>query len=93
MRVERRHVAVELTTEDGRTTAKAVLVTDERTRQGAGNAWRKATDFDVPEIGDELAVGRALVDLGSRLIQDAADDVGSIEGRRVTVGGVPSNPG
>ncbi|MBR7838900.1 DUF1876 family protein [Actinospica durhamensis] len=93
MRVERRHVTLELTTEDGRTTAKAVLVTDERTRHGAGDAWRKATDFDVPEIGDELAAGRALVDLGTRLIQDAADDVGTLEGRRVTVGGVASHTG
>ncbi len=92
MRVERRHVTVELTIEDGRTRAKAVLATDQRTRRGAGEAWRKCTDFDVPEIGDELAVGRALADLARRLIQDAADDIGSIEGQQVSVGGVRSKP-
>lgn len=85
MRVERRHVTVELISDEGRTTAKAVLATDERTRRGTGDAWRKATDFDIPEIGDELALGRALVDLGGHLIEDAARDIGSIEGRRVTV--------
>lgn len=88
MRVERRHVTVELITEDARTTAKAVLATDERIRQGVGDAWRKPTDFDIPEIGDELALGRALVDLGARLIEDAARDIGTIEGRTVTVGGL-----
>ncbi|WP_349260902.1 dsRBD fold-containing protein [Actinocrinis sp.] len=30
---------------------------------------------DVPEIGDEIAVGRALVDLGRRLIGTAADEL------------------
>jgi hypothetical protein len=88
MRVERRHVTVELAVHEDQTTAKAVLATDGRTRQGTGDAWRKPTDFDVPEIGDELALGRALVDLGIRLIEDAANDIGSIEGRVVTVGGV-----
>jgi hypothetical protein len=52
MRVERRHVTVELITEHDRTTAKAVLTTDERVRRGTGDAWRKATDFGIPEIGD-----------------------------------------
>lgn len=89
MRVERRHVTVELIIEDDRTSAKAVLATDERIRQGTGDAWRKPTDFDVPEIGDELATGRALVELGARLIEDAARDIGSIEGRTVTIGGLP----
>lgn len=88
MRVERRHVTVELISEDGRTTARAVLATGERTRRGTGDAWRKRTDFDIPEIGDELAVGRALVDLGSHLIADAAHDIGSVEGRTVTVAGL-----
>lgn len=88
MRVERRHVTVELITESDRTTARAVLATDARTRQGTDDAWRKATDFDVPEIGDELALGRALVDLGGRLIEDAARDIGAIEGRRITVQGL-----
>jgi hypothetical protein len=33
-------------------------------------------DDEVPEIGDELAVGRALADLSSRLLTTAAADVG-----------------
>jgi hypothetical protein len=33
------------------------------------------TDHDVPEIGDELAVARALSELGARLLATAATDV------------------
>ena len=89
MRVERRHVTVDVITHEGQTTARALLTESRgRTRQGTGDARRKPTDFDVPEIGDELAVGRALVDLGVRLIEDAAHDISSIEGREVTIGGI-----
>jgi Domain of unknown function (DUF1876) len=34
----------------------------------------------VAEIGDELAAGRALVDLGHRLIEAAAADIAAIAG-------------
>jgi hypothetical protein len=83
MRVEHRHVAVDVVTHEDRTTARAILAEDGRTRQGMGDARRKRTDFDVPEIGDELAVGRALIDLGTRLVEDAARDIEAIEGREV----------
>jgi hypothetical protein len=88
MRVERRHVTVDVITHDDQTTARALLTEDGRTRQGTGDARRKPGDFDVPEIGGELAVGRALVDLGVRLIEDAAHDISSIEGREVRLGGM-----
>ena len=87
MNVEHRHVSVEVVKHEDVTTARAVLTGDGRTRQGEGDARRKRTDFDVPEIGDELAVGRALIDLGTRLIEDAAHDIESVEGRRVTLAG------
>jgi hypothetical protein len=87
MRRERRHVTVDLVEHEDQTTARAVLAEDGRTRQGTGDARRKRTDFDVPEIGDELAVGRALIDLGTRLIEDAAHDIESIEGREVILEG------
>lgn len=88
MRMERRHVTVEVITHEKQTTARAILATDGHTREGTGGAQRKSTDFDVPEIGDELAVGRALVDLGVRLIEDAANDIGAVEGHPVTVEGL-----
>lgn len=86
MRVEHRRVMLDVVARDEQTTATATLAEGERTRHGTGDARRKRTDFDVPQIGDELAVGRALVDLGVRLIEDAAHDIGSIEGHEINAG-------
>jgi hypothetical protein len=43
--------------------------------EGVGHARRNPRDRTVPEIGDELAAGRALIDLSSRLVQLAAADI------------------
>ncbi|MEV0402640.1 DUF1876 domain-containing protein [Actinoallomurus sp. NPDC050550] len=54
----------------------AVLVTMNGTvLKGQGHARRHPRDRAVPEIGDELAAGRALIDLGSRLVQLATADM------------------
>lgn len=58
------------------THVRAVLTTtDSSTIEGVGHARRNPRDRTVPEIGDELAAGRALIDLGSRLVQLAAADI------------------
>jgi hypothetical protein len=45
---------------DSTTHAEARLYTNEATRlSGYGKAQRNPSDFEVPEIGDELAVGAA----------------------------------
>jgi hypothetical protein len=64
---------------DGRTYAEAALCDDigNRTR-GTGHAQRAPEDRDVPEIGDEIAVARALNDLSRRLLAIAEDDVAAI---------------
>jgi len=69
-------VAVELTEIDGRTHATAVLHggTSYEVR-GEGSARKAAADVDVPEIGDELATARALVDLSHHLMEVAAADI------------------
>ena len=56
-------------TEDGDTTsARAVLSTRDTPRlAGIGQAHRNPIDRPVPEIGDELAVARALTDLAAQL--------------------------
>ncbi|MBO0727918.1 MAG: DUF1876 family protein [Acidimicrobiaceae bacterium] len=53
------------------------LHTDDRTNLTAtGTAYLSPKDpYDVPEIGYELAAGRALVALGERLIAAGSDDV------------------
>jgi hypothetical protein len=76
-------IMVHLTEEDGHTAARATLDTGAQVLHGSGTAQRSPDDTDVPEIGDELATGRALIDLGNRLIQATAADIGAIEGHPV----------
>jgi hypothetical protein len=62
--------------DDDRTRAHAVLDTGGSMRiTGEGFARRNPSDRPVPEIGDELAAGRALTDLAHHLLDVAADDV------------------
>jgi hypothetical protein len=69
---------------DGRSYAEASLVTEIGDRVvGTGYAWLAPTDYDVPEIGDEIAVGRALRDLGRRLLDTASGDIQGMTGERV----------
>lgn len=68
----------------GRTYAEASLHDDIGNRLvGVGRAVLDPDEPDVPEIGDEIAVARALMDLGRRLLDTAGDDLGSLTGRRV----------
>lgn len=63
---------------DGRTGARARLHTaDPTSLEATGTARLNPKDQDVPEIGEELAVARALSALSHRLL-DAA--IGDIEG-------------
>jgi hypothetical protein len=65
--------------EDGRTYAEARLHTNDKTHLvGVGRARLNPADHDIPEIGDELAVARALSDLAHRLLIAAAGDIESI---------------
>jgi len=43
--------------------------------QGSGAARRNPVDGDIPMIGDELAVARALFDLAHHLLEAAASEV------------------
>jgi hypothetical protein len=67
------------------THAEARLTTAKSGRQlsGEGTARRNPTDTDVPEIGDELATARALSDLAHKLLEAAAEDIGSMTHERV----------
>ncbi|AJE39316.1 MULTISPECIES: DUF1876 domain-containing protein [Streptomyces] len=69
-------------TEDGDDThARAVLSTrDPAPVTGRGVARRNPIDRPIPEIGDELAVSRALEDLAIRLHDVASDDIVALTG-------------
>jgi hypothetical protein len=61
---------------DQMTHAEARLMPgNEVTLTGSGLAQLNPTDLDVPEVGDELAVARALSDLARRLLNAAAEDI------------------
>lgn len=70
--------------EEGRTYAEARLrMGDDTHLVGVGRARLHPADDDVPEIGDELAVARALTDLGHRLLLTSAADISAVTGERV----------
>ena len=72
--------------DDGRTYAEAALCDDIGNHLlGQGGAWLNPTDPDVPEIGDEIAVARALVDLGHRLLDTASADLASVTHKTVAL--------
>ncbi|MBX9360585.1 DUF1876 domain-containing protein [Streptomyces sp. NPDC047880] len=74
-------VQIYISEEGDSTHARAVLTTrDTSTVTGRGTARRNPIDRPVPEIGDELAVSRALEDLAIRLHDVAADDIVMLTG-------------
>lgn len=71
--------------EDERTThAEARLHTNDKTHLvGRGTARRNPADNEIAEIGDELAVARALSALANELLQAAVSDIEAITHERV----------
>jgi len=53
--------------------------------EGEGTALRKPEDVPVPEIGDEVAVARALRRLADQLLSTAATDLADVAGHPVTL--------
>lgn len=70
-------VTISIDEHDGHTRALARLRTRDTDRMtGVGLARCNPGDHDVPEIGDELAVARALADLADQLTAAGVADVG-----------------
>jgi Domain of unknown function (DUF1876) len=65
------------------TEAEAQLTTPNGTLTGRGIARRNPRDADVPSIGDELAVSRALSELSHGLLDAAAREISQVEHRKV----------
>ena len=69
-------VRIDIGEHDGQTRAVAHLHTRDTDRMaGFGSARLNPADPDVPEIGDEIAVARALADLARRLLDAAGGDL------------------
>jgi hypothetical protein len=79
-------VQVDIDEHEGRTRAVARLrMGDAESLTGTGLARLNPGDSDVPVIGDELAVARALSELSHRLLDVAAGDIEQSSG-------VPAHP-
>ena len=66
---------------DEDTDAKVVLLADsQRHLTAAGHSHRSPGDPTVPEIGDEVAVARALRRLADELLDTAAGDIEQLTG-------------
>jgi L-alanine-DL-glutamate epimerase-like enolase superfamily enzyme len=79
-------VQVQIDEHDSQTRAVALLrIDDSESITGTGLARLNPDDRDVPEIGDELAVARALSELSHRLLDAAASEIEQSSG-------VPAHP-
>lgn len=65
------------------TRAEAHLATGDNQLTGVGIARLSPEDRDVPEIGDELAVARALSELSRQLLHAAAEDIEGVTAQPV----------
>ncbi|MEV6053665.1 DUF1876 domain-containing protein [Streptomyces sp. NPDC052107] len=68
--------------DDGTTKAHVVLHTGTTALSADGRARCHPADANVPEIGDELAAGRAMVDLAHQLLSAAERDMQGVEAPR-----------
>lgn len=78
-------MTVELDETSEQTQAKVDLRIGDRTLGGWGRARRNPSDPDIPRIGEELAIARALNDLAHKLLEAAAAEIEEFEGGEVHV--------
>lgn len=70
--------------EGSKTTADVTVTTGSGQKlHGHGSARRHPDDPEVPQIGDEIAVARALSELSHKLLDTAAHEIGDRLHRRV----------
>jgi hypothetical protein len=80
MHIKTWHVELFLYEDGDDTSARAVLHSDALEHpEGYGRARRAPKDVSVPEIGDELAVARALHALADALLASTSQDISAIE--------------
>ncbi|GGO90473.1 DUF1876 domain-containing protein [Wenjunlia tyrosinilytica] len=65
--------------EEGTTKARMTVDTGATVLTGRGAARCNPCDADVPEIGDELAAGRAMDDLAHQFLSAAERDIAGVE--------------
>jgi hypothetical protein len=78
-------IEVELEEDPDHTDAKVTLRIGDKEYGGWGRARRNPSDPNVPRIGEELAVARALSDLSHHLVEAAVAEIEAHEGHEVNV--------
>jgi hypothetical protein len=78
-----RTIEILLDEDERHTEAEAILPHAGKTFIGYGRARRNPSDPDVPKIGEEIAMARALFDLAHQLMGAAADAIEDFEGAPV----------
>lgn len=78
-------IRIDIEETDGHTRARAHLRTRDNELVGHGAARCNPRDAEVPEIGEELAVARALADLAHQLFDATVGDIENSTHRRARV--------
>jgi Domain of unknown function (DUF1876) len=84
-RTKRWTVDVSIDEHPGRTRAKARLRWRDHELAGIGFARLNPADRNVAEIGDELAVARALSNLADQLFSATASDINAVTHEQVVI--------
>jgi hypothetical protein len=70
------HVIIEFDEDDRHTHATVTArVREHRPMTARGDAYRNPSDANQPVVGEEIAAARALIDLGTQLLQAAAAQI------------------
>jgi hypothetical protein len=79
-RLKQWRIDVTVVEDDGFTGAEARLYIEAAGERavGAGHAQVSDDDYDIPEIGAELATARALRDLADQLLRITSDDIEAV---------------
>ena len=69
-------VEIEFDEDDTHTRARAMArIRDDVTMSAHGDAYRSPRDSEQPVVGEEIAAARALIDLGTQLLHEAASRI------------------
>lgn len=72
------HIEVEFQEDDTHTNATVVLRLPDRELQARGHATRNPADKPQPRVGEEIATARALNDLTSQPLEQAANEISAV---------------
>ena len=78
-------IQIALTEDERNTRADALLSVGDSRFHAWGRSRRNPADPDIPRIGEEVAVARALSSLAHQLLDEAADTIEAFEGGPVSI--------